>query len=220
MDRVITIGRQYGSGGHEAGKRLAEKLGIPFYDKNILTLTAENSHFSESYLNTIDEKKPNLLSLGIGGISAGSALSVISEGFVDSYYHLSQNDRAFLAISKVMKEVASKGPCVVIGRCSDYVLKDFNPINFFLTAQLEDRIDRKLALEEHSGIKNSEMEKIILSVDKNRAKFYEYYSHEKWGDAANYHMCIDTSFVGVDGAVELMCLFVQEYGKNNLMPDK
>lgn len=213
MNRIITIGRQFGSGGHESGKRLAEKLKIPFYDKNILTLTAEKSHFAESYLEIIDEKRPSLVSLGMGA-------SALSDSFVNHYYHLSPNDQAFLEIGKVMRELAQKGPCVITGRCADYVLKEFNPINFFISAKMEDRINRKIALEEHSDIDAEQMEKIITATDKNRSKYYEYYTHQKWGEASNYHMCIDTSSVGVDGAVELMLLFVDEFGKKNIMPDK
>ena len=212
MNRIITIGRQFGSGGHESGKRLAQKLKIPFYDKSILTITAEKSLFSETYLQTIDEKRPSLVSLGVGA-------TPMSDSFVNYFYHLSPNDQAFLEIGKVMKDIAQKGPCVIIGRCADYVLKEFNPINFFICADLEDRIKRKLALEEHSETSAEQMEKIINAADKNRSKYYEYYTHQRWGEAPNYHMCIDTSSVGVDGAVELMSLFVDEFGKKNIMPD-
>ena len=206
MDRIITIGRQFGSGGHESGKRLAEKLGIPFYDKEILTLTAEKSHFAESYLEKIDERRPGILSMGIGASGAG-------------FYSLSPNDQAFLAMGKAMKELAEKGPCVIIGRCAGYVLRDFSPINFFISAKLEDRIQRKLALGAHPDYDVDQMEKLICTTDKNRSKYFEYYTHSKWGDASSYHMCIDTSNVGVDGAVDLMCMFIEQFGKKNIMPD-
>lgn len=212
MDRIITIGRQFGSGGHESGKRLAEKLGIPFYDKEILTLTAEKTHFAESYLEIIDEKRPSFLSMGMG-------TGAMNDSFVNYFYHLSPNDQAFLEIGKVMKDLAKQGPCVITGRCADYVLKEFNPINFFISAKLEERVSRKMALEEHGEMTADDMEKIITSADRNRSKYYEYYTHEKWGEASHYHMCIDTSSVGVDGAVKLMKLFVEEFGKKNIMPD-
>lgn len=102
MDRIITIGRQFGSGGHESGKRLAEKLGIPFYDKEILTLTAEKTHFAESYLEIIDEKRPSFLSMGMG-------TGAMNDSFVNYFYHLSPNDQAFLEIGKVMKDLAKQG---------------------------------------------------------------------------------------------------------------
>jgi len=219
MNKIITIGRQFGSGGHEAGKRLAEKLGIPLYDKELLKLTAENSHFAESFLDKIDETRPSLLNLGMGGVSVGTALAGNGEGFVNPFYSLSPNDQAFLEMSKMMRAVAAEGPCIVIGRCADYVLKEFDPVNFFLCADLSQRIRRKMALKENGDVTEDQMAKLIESTDRNRAKFYEYYSHARWGEASHYHMCIDTGKVGVDGAVELMCLYLEEFGGKNLMPD-
>lgn len=220
MNKIITIGRQFGSGGHEAGKRLADKLGIPLYDKEILTMTAENSHFAESFLKKIDETRPSFLNLGMGGMAAGTALAATNEAFVNQFYSLSPNDQAFLEMSKVLKNIAAKGPCIIIGRCADYILKEFEPVNFFLCADLDQRVRRKMALDEHSGVTEEEMTKLVETTDKNRAKFYEYYSHDRWGEASHYHMCIDTGKVGVDGAVRLMCLYIEEFGKKNIMPDK
>lgn len=218
MTHVITIGRQFGSGGHEVGLRLAKKLGIPFFDKEILTLTAENSRFAESYLKKLDEQKPSFLNIGSAGMLSGSATS--RQVNVNQFYHLSPNDQIFLEQSKVMQELAAKGPCVIVGRGSDYVLRELDPINFFIYAEMEDRINRKLALEENAGHTRETMEKLIKTTDKNRAKYYEYYTHERWGDAKNYHLCIDTSVVGVDGAVNVILSFIDEFRKKNIMPDK
>lgn len=220
MGRVITIGRQFGSGGHEVGLRLAKRLGIPFYDKELLTLTSENSRFAESYLKKMDEQKPSFLNVGSTSIVSGAGVSSSAETSMNQFYHLSPNDQIFLAQSKVMHDLAAKGPCVIVGRCADYVLRDFDPVNFFVYADLKDRVERKLALEEHIGMNAQAMEKLIKSTDKNRSKFYEYYSHTVWGDAKNYHLCIDTSSVGVDGAVEIMMKFIEEFRKKNILPDK
>ena len=103
-----------------------------------------------------------------------------------------------------MHSLAEQGPCVIVGRCADYILRDVDPVNFFICADIKDRVARKLALEDHSTMTEQEMEKLILQTDKKRGKFYEYYSHSVWGAAANYHLCIDTSVVGVDGAVEIL----------------
>ncbi len=108
----------------------------------------------------------------------------------------------------------------IVGRCADYVLRDLDPVNFFVYADLKDRVERKLALEENAGMNAQAMEKLIKTTDKNRSKFYEYYSHQVWGDAKNYNLCIDTSSVGVDGAVEIIMKFVEEFRKKNLLPDK
>ena len=217
MGRVITIGRQFGSGGHEVGLRLAKRLGYPFYDKELLSLTAENSRFAESYLAKMDEQKPSFLNLGSSGVIPGGSSA---QSAMTQFYHLSPNDQIFLATSKVMHSLAEQGPCVIVGRCADYILRDVDPVDFFICAEIKDRVARKLALDEHKEMNEQEMEKLILQTDKNRGKYYEYYTHETWGNAANYHMCINTSVVGVDGAVEIIMKFVEEFRKKNLMPDK
>ena len=205
MPNVITIGRQFGSGGHEVGSRLAKKMGIPFYDKEILTLTAKNSRFAESYLEKMDEQKPSFLNIGSAGLMAGAGGTSSAQGAMTQFYNLSPNDQIFLETSKVMHSLAAKGPCVIVGRCAEYI---------------HDRVARKLALEEHSEHDEQSMEKLILQTDKSRSKYYEYYSHEVWGAAENYHMCINTSVVGVDGAVAIILKFIEEFRKKNLMPDK
>lgn len=206
MNSVITISRQFGSGGHEIGLRLSKKLNIPFYDGEILTLTAENSRFAESYLNKIDEQKPNFFNFGTASHLA-----------ISNFTMMSPNDEAFVEMTKVIKTLAKQGPCIIVGRCADYILKG-ESINFFVHADIKDRVERKLALEEKKR-KPEEMEKYVLGKDKERAKFHEYYSHEKWADATNYHLCINTSAVGIDGAVDLMVKYVEEYGKKNILPD-
>ncbi|MDT3389142.1 MAG: cytidylate kinase-like family protein [bacterium] len=220
MPRVITIGRQFGSGGHEVGSRLAKKMGIPFYDKEILRLTAKNSRFAESYLEKMDEQKPSFLNVGSAGLMSGAGGTSSAQGAITQFYNLSPNDQIFLETSKVMNSLAEKGPCVIVGRCADYILRDLDPVNFFICADIKDRVARKLALDEHSEMTEQEMEKLIRQTDKSRSKYYEYYSHEIWGSADNYHMCINTSVVGVDGAVEIIMKFVEEFRKKNLMPDK
>ena len=220
MPNVITIGRQFGSGGHEVGSRLAKKMGIPFYDKEILSLTAKNSRFAESYLEKMDEQKPSFLNVGSAGLMSGAGGTSSAQGAITQFYNLSPNDQIFLETSKVMNSLAEKGPCVIVGRCADYILRDLDPVNFFICADIKDRVARKLALDEHSEMTEQEMEKLIRQTDKSRSKYYEYYSHEIWGSADNYHMCINTSVVGVDGAVEIIMKFVEEFRKKNLMPDK
>lgn len=220
MGRVITIGRQFGSGGHEVGLRLAKRLGYPFYDKELIKLTSENSRFAEGYLAKMDEQRPSSLNVGPSGMMSGAGVSSSAVGAVNQFYHLSPNDQIFLATSKVMHSLAAEGPCVIVGRCADYILRDLDPVNFFISAKLEDRIARKLALDDHKDMDAKSMEKLIKQTDKNRSKYYEYYSHKVWGDARNYHLCIDTSVVGVDGAVEIIMKFVEEFRKKNIMPDK
>ncbi len=218
MDKVITIGRQFGSGGHEVGYRLAKKLNIPFYDKELLTLTAENSRFAEEYLKKMDEHKPGFLSGGSSGFASGAVIGG-GEGMMSHYYNLSANDQIFLEQGKVIKELASKGPCVIVGRGSDYVLKDFGSINIFVFAPIKDRVVRKMALDEEKKATADEVRKYIEKTDKTRAKYYEYYTHDRWGDAAHYSLCVNTAEVGIDGAVDVICKYVESYGKKSLLPD-
>ncbi len=220
MGHVVTIGREFGSGGHEVGRRLAKRLGIPFYDKELITLTAEQSRFAESYLEKMDEQKPSLLNMSTAGIVPGAGVAMSREVVMNQFYNLSPNDQVFLEKSKVIQALAEKGSCVIVGRCADYVLRDYDTVNFFIQANLEDRISRKLALEEHSEHDRVSMEKLVKNTDKSRSKYYEYYTHKKWGNASNYDLCINTSAIGIDGAVEVMMKFIEEFKKKTIMPDK
>lgn len=213
MGRVITIGRQFGSGGHEVGLKLAQKLGVPFYDKEILTLTAQSSKFAESYIQKMDEQKPRFLNVGSATMIAGAGASAYSEAALNSFYHLSPNDQVFLAQSKVLHELAAKGDCVIVGRCASYVLRDLDPINIFVYADLPFRIQRKLAMPIDEARNAKDMEKHIKNIDKNRSKYFEYYSHQVWGACQNYNLCIDTTNVGIDGAVEVISLYLDKLGK-------
>ncbi len=220
MGHVVTIGRQFGSGGHEVGRRLAMRLGIPFYDKELITLTAENSRFAESYLAKMDEQKPSLLNMGSAGLVPSAGIAMSREVVMNQFYNLSPNDQVFLEKSRIIQALAKKGSCVIVGRCADYVLRDYDTVNFFIQANLEDRVSRKLALEEHVEHDRASMEKLIKSTDKNRSKYYEYYTHKKWGNASNYDLCVNTSSVGVDGAVDVLLKFIEEFKKKTIMPDK
>ena len=139
MPRVITIGREFGSGGHEVGLRLAKKMGIPFYDKEILSLTAKNSRFAESYLEKMDEQKPSFLNVGSAGLMSGAGGTSSAQSAMNQFYNLSANDQIFLETSKVMQQLAEKGPCVIVGRCADYILRDLDPVNLFICADLLDQ---------------------------------------------------------------------------------
>ncbi len=195
MNRIITISRQFGSGGHEIAKRLAERLKLPFYDKDILRIVEEKTHYSEEYLRENEEQVPSLLN----GPFYGSGHT--------SFYPQVSTDKVFFSISHVLKDIAEKGPCIIVGRCSDYVLHDFNPLNFFIYASMESKIERKLSLlreNDEPMISADEMKKQVRYVDKQRAKYYEFYTDQKWGQPANYHLCINTSSLSIDQAVEIL----------------
>lgn len=204
---VITIGRSYGSGGHEVGARLAAKLGIAFYDKKLLELAAEKTGYCEDFIKHNDEKTPGVFARSMT-FTRGS-----------SYAHPSSEDTVFVHQSQIIKELAEKESCVIVGRCADFVLRERNDtVNLFIYASLEDRIQRKLALDGENK-SAAQIKKEIIAADKQREKYYNFYTGERWGNSRNYHLCIDASLVGVDGAVEIIIEFLDKIGRANIMPD-
>ena len=197
---VITIGRECGSGGRLIGNRLAEKLNIKCYDKELLTLAAKKSGLCEEIFESHDEKPTSsfLYSLVMDSYSMGYSTS--------SFIDMPLNHKVFLAQFNAIKEIAKEGPCVMVGRCADYALAD-NPnlVSVFVHAPLENRI-RRIATK--YDLTDSKAKDSILKTDKKRASYYNYYSNKKWGDAASYQLCIDSSVCGIDGSVEAILNFV------------
>jgi len=206
---VITIGRQFGSGGHEIGKRIAKKLGIPFYDKELINVASQRLGYKTEYVQEKDETRSFFSS---SGFYISSKLG--------SYYQMSPEDKVFIELTKIIKELAEQGPCVIVGRCADYILRDKDSINIYLFAPIKDRVERKLALgaDEHR-VSYEEMEKTVLDADKHRRKYYEYYTDSSWGYSPNYNLCIDTSKLGINGSVDLITSYLENFGKTNIMPD-
>ena len=185
MDRIITIGRQFGSGGREFGRRLSEELGVAYYDQEIVTEIAKRTSMSEQYVQQIIEQKP-IISFPI---HTGNSFYPVLNPVLEQGYNV------FIEQSNIIKEMAEKsGGCVIVGRCADYILNDYNPFRIFVYADMEYRIKRcRRNAPENEHLTDKEMRKMILSVDKNRAKYYEHYTDQKWGDIMNYDLCINTS---------------------------
>lgn len=191
---VITVGRQYGSGGREIGTMLAEKLGIAYYDDMLLKEAAKESGLCEDLFHSFDERPKSFL------------YSVAMDPYSFSMNHVmpkgSIEQQVYLATYDTIKKLADKGPCVLIGRCADYALKDRDDvINLFITAPLENRIER---VARRNGITRDEAKERIRRTDKSRASYYNYYSSKDWGDAKSYDLCIDSSLLGIEGTVELL----------------
>ena len=191
---VITVGRQYGSGGREIGTMLAEKLGIAYYDDMLLKEAAKESGLCEDLFRSFDERPKSFL------------YSVAMDPYSFSMNHVMPNgsieQQVYLATYDTIKKLADKGPCVLIGRCADYALKDRDDvINLFITAPLENRIER---VARRNGITRDEAKERIKRTDKSRASYYNYYSSKDWGDAKSYDLCIDSSLLGIEGTVELL----------------
>lgn len=196
---VFTIGRQFGSGGRKVGKALAERLGISYYDKEILTRAAEDSGLNEQLFHNADEKPTSslLYSLMMGNYPMATG----SLGFNE----MPLNDQLFLIQSKTIKKIASEGSCVLIGRCADYILRD-NPdvISIFVHAPIEARVYRAIHTYE---IDPDKAEDICLKNDKTRANFYNYYSDRKWGMCRTYDLSLDSAKLGIEGCVDMILAF-------------
>lgn len=200
MNKIITIGREFGSGGRELGRRLAEELGFEYYDKEIITAIAEKTSMSQEYVQEVLEGKPHHLY----PITIGQSMFI-----ADSFY-IHQEQSIYLAQSEIIRDLAQKSNCVIVGRCADFILQDLKPFRIFVYADIESRIARCIArnsdAEKH--LTEKEMKKQILSIDKNRAKYYDYYTGNKWGDKNNYDLCINTTgFVIKDIATVISKIF-------------
>jgi cytidylate kinase len=200
MNKIITIGREFGSGGRELGRRLAEELGFEYYDKEIITAIAEKTSMSQEYVQEVLEGKPHHLY----PITIGQSMFI-----ADSFY-IQQEQSIYLAQSEIIRDLAQKSNCVIVGRCADFILQDLKPFRIFVYADIESRTARCIArnsdAEKH--LTEKEMKKQILSIDKNRAKYYDYYTGNKWGDKNNYDLCINTTgFVIKDIATVISKIF-------------
>ena len=202
MERfIITIGRQFGSGGRAIGEKLAKKLGVSFYDKELISLAAKESGISPEIFDNVDEKAANslLYSLSMGMYSFGSGFSAMGD--------LPVNDKLYLLQHKIIKEIAEKESCVIVGRCADYVLRENpNTVNVFVYADMAFR--KEEAVKKH-GIDAARAEHIINKTDKSRANYYSFYSGQKWGMAENYDLCINSSKLSEDQIVDLIATYIE-----------
>ena len=201
MNKIITISRQFGSGGREIGAKLAAKLGIPFYDNELITRAARESGFAESAFENAEKKATNSLLYSI-------AMGMNAYGNQDiGFTHLSLDDQIYLAQSNVIRKVAQEGPCVIVGRCADYVLRDMdNVVNVFIWASLDYR--RKRAVELYH-LKENKAEEEILKTDRRRANYYNYHANEKWGKAENYHLSVRSDYIGIDHSVDCILNYLE-----------
>lgn len=197
MNTIITIGRQFGSGGHQVGVELAKEYGIPCYDKELLEKAAKESGLSKELFESQDEKPTGsfLFSLVMDTYSSTRFPSGL-------YADMPLNQKIFLAQFEAIKKIADQGPCVIIGRCADYAL-EYNPncLSIFLHAPLETRIKRISELFDISVAKAKDR---IIKTDKSRASYYNYYTSKKWGDLDSYNMAIDTGLYGINGTIDII----------------
>lgn len=205
---IITIGREFGSGGHEIGRRLSRAIGLDFYDTEFIKMAVEKTGYSETYIKNNDEKAPDF--------TVNNFMSVYD------YYHPSPYDRIQEEEYNIIKSLGEKGNCLIVGRAADYILREKRLIRIFIYAPFEDRVKRKMALvtpDMKEKITVQQMEKTIKQMDKQRRKFYEYYTDNKWGARDSYDLLINTSSAGIDGSVEIIKTFVKKCKDATNMPD-
>lgn len=195
MEQIITIGRQCGSGGHTIGKMVAERLGVPFYDKQIIKMVAERSGLSEKTIEREGEyATPSLLyNIATRGFSPYNAASKES---------MTLQDQINAHQTELIKELAGKGPCVIVGRSADYILQDRDDcLHVFIHGKLEDRMARVVA--EH-GIDSRDAKAHVIERDKKRARYYKYITDQLWGQVQNYDLCLNSSQFGTERCVEII----------------
>ena len=196
MAKIFTIGRQFGSKGWEIGLKLANELNIPFYNEELIELSANKNGMSTEIFAKYDEKPASSL---LYSLSLGS----VPNELINQNIGKPLNDTIFAAQTEVIKELAEKGPCVIVGRCSNYILKDFNDvINVFIYANIEDRIEYVI---KRDGVDRKQAISKIKKTDKTRSSYHNFYSDTKWGETESYDIMIDSS-IGVDKAVNILKL--------------
>ena len=198
---VITISRQYGSQGHEVGQKVAERLSIPYFDKSLIALAAKQSGFSEAAFEYADEKAGSslLYSMVTSGMGVAARISGTTE--------LPINDKLFLIQSDIIRNAAEEGPCVIVGRCSNYILRDRTDVfKVFIHANKEDRIRHAIEVD---GIDANKAADFVTKRDKQRANYYNFYSSMRWDDINAYNMTLDTSLFSVDQAADMIIQAVQ-----------
>lgn len=198
---IVTIARQFGSGGKEIGEKLAERLEIPFYDKSLIHLAAKESGIDEDLFDYADEKSfHNFWSATASSTSIyGNRLSLFNE--------MPMNDRLFLIQSNIIRKLAANGSCVIVGRCADYILRDdTQTIPVFIHSSEQTKLER---IVHTYGISAKDAKDIMVKTDKRRAAYYNYYSGEKWGRSDNYDLSVNSGAAGIDGTVDIIIKFAE-----------
>jgi len=199
-NQIITIGREFGSGGQYVGEELAKRLGVKLYDKELLQQAAKESGFCEEIFENHDEKPTNsfLYSLVMDTYSANGYSTA-------SFLDMPLNHKVFLAQFETIKKLAERESCIIVGRCADYALADHpDCINVFIKADMDYRV--KL-VSKRSNLTENKAKDMIIKQDKQRASYYNYYTSKKWGDSKSYDLCLDAGKLGLEGCVEMILKF-------------
>ncbi len=205
MNTIITIGRQFGSGGREIGERLAKHYNINCYDKELLSRAAKESGFCEEMIQNHDERPTNSFLYNL-------VMDTYSFGYnASSFVDMPISHKVFLAQFDTIKKIASEGPCVIVGRCADYALSDYdNVVNIFIQADEESKIKRIRSRYEDVNTDDKARD-MMNKKDKQRQSYYNYYSSKKWGRADSYDLCVNSGKLGIEGTVNLIIQFIEDF---------
>ncbi len=188
MRTIITIGREFGSGGRELGRRIAEELNIEYYDKEILSEIAKRTELSEQYVKQVVENTPH----NLFPITVGHTLPYFEN------YSISNVQAVFREQTNVIKDLAEKSDCVIVGRCADYILEKEKPFKIFVYSDTESKLLRiKSRMKDGEIYNEKKIKKEIKRIDKNRSRYYEFYTGKKWGDKLSYDLCVNTSSLNI-----------------------
>jgi Cytidylate kinase len=198
MKKVITISREFGSGGREIGFRLAEKLKIPFYDKEIISMAAEDSNIAEDVFHAHDE---------VIGQQERADHEYVSVNPFSVLYEVPVQDQLFMAQSQIIRRLEQSGPCVIIGRCSDFIVED--GFRVFICGSMKKRVERMRQLKQESSRK---MEARIREIDQRRRDYYQYFTGNEWGNPRNYHISLNSGELGIERCVEMILACLETNG--------
>ncbi len=203
MNTIITIGRQFGSGGREIGERVARHFGINCYDKELLSRAAKESGFCQEMIESHDERPTNSFLYNL-------VMDTYSFGYnASSFMDMPISHKVFLAQFDTIKKMADEAPCVIVGRCADYALSDYkNCLNLFIYGEEETKIQRIMKKYDLTEQKARDM---MVKKDKQRQRYYNYYSSKKWGRADSYDLCLNSSKFGMEGTIKLIIQAVEDF---------
>ena len=192
--KIVTISRQYGSGGRYIGENLAKAMGVPCYDEKLIDMVAKESGFAQSFVAEKGERMTGSLLFNIA-----SSLSLANNVF-STNNGVTLQDEIYFTQNRIIKELADKGPCVIVGRCADYILREREDcLNVFIFADNESKIERA---EKYFNITREEAPAVLKKKDKARANHYKYYTDQEWGMASNYDLCLNSGLIGIEGCVK------------------
>ncbi len=202
MNRIITIGREFGSGGRELGRRIAEELQIAYYDQEIVTEIAKRTARSEAYIRQIEEKCP-IMSFPIQ-VRHSFYLSTEPICYPDLSIYTKQHE--------LLRELARKSDCVIVGRCADYVLREMRPVRIFAYADMQSKIRRCMERRpEGENLSETQMKKQIAEIDRQRAKYYSFFCEQKWGAPENYDLLVNTSGASIKKLAAALCGYLEAW---------